>query len=244
MERFRSGEFEGAAALHRSAASETERVTARLSALINAASADLEAGAYDAASRSATTALAEASARRHPMYEARALRIVRAAALRGGQAPSPRPDLVDAVARLEIPQFEGMFVLNEAVIAGEAGDTELALILASRSVAAFDRAGQAAPKALALAFAAACGDAVELSPVWEILDGVQVPDAVAQVVCLALVGGHAVPAAQVARARGIVLDHADDPAHQGLLTWRRMREILESASAPDVTEATSAGSSG
>jgi len=226
MERFRTGEFDVAASLHRSAASETARLTARLSALVNAASADLEAGAYDSALATAGEAVEEAATRRHPMYEARALRIVRAAALRGGHAPAPEPWLVDAVARLELPHFEGSFSVNEAAIAREAGALGLARTLAMRGAAAFDRAGQPAPRALALALAAACGEDVDLSEVWPAVAETPVLDALAQVVCLALEADRPVPPECLARARDIVHERREDPTHQGLLSWRRMAEIL------------------
>ena len=98
---YRRHAFAAAAAEHRIAAERAESVVGRLIARTNAASALLEAHAYDEAEAVALEALAEADALRLTAASLRALGYARRAAALSGRSAAKRRDVAELIARLE-----------------------------------------------------------------------------------------------------------------------------------------------
>lgn len=153
--RYREGDFLGAAERHEVAARLVEGMPLRLTRLLAAASAWMEAGRFDRAAEIARDALAVASECRHPLSEARAEWILRSARYRSGDDLRPDEDFVAAAADLGAPHMEALIALNEAAVAWRTGRGELAARLAARAAEIWRSMGGFPGKALAEAFAVA-----------------------------------------------------------------------------------------
>ena len=138
---YRMGDYEEAARLHAEAAEHCRTVTGRLSAVLNAASALMEAFRFEGAEQLAREAKREASEWRVPAFEARADWILRCLAYRSEQEIRPDMELVHAVERLGIPSLRAQICLNEAAIAWRAGDADCARDLAACSAEEWSRVG-------------------------------------------------------------------------------------------------------
>ena len=157
--RYRQGRFDEAAELHARGATGRQALDARLSAMLNAASALLEAGRYDDAGTHAEVARGLAAECRHAVFEARAEWIRRSAAYRSGAAHAPDAELLQAAAGLDVAYLEGFICLNEAAIAWRGNDTARARALAVRAAARCRAGGVSAGAIVAEALATACADA-------------------------------------------------------------------------------------
>jgi hypothetical protein len=101
--------------------------------MLNAASAALEAGQLDLTLRLAGAAASSAAALPHPVYEARARYLARAASYRARRAPEPEPALLEAVEALGVQELVGLCALLDAAICWRGGDLEGAHRLAARA---------------------------------------------------------------------------------------------------------------
>ncbi len=140
--RYRQGRFDEAAELQVEAAAGTAWTTSRIGALLNGASARIEAFRSDDAAALLRQALDLSRACRHTLYEARSEWLLQVASYRSGAAREPDHELLDAFARAGVAEMEGFVCLNEAAVAwrGElAGD---ALELARRARGILMRAGE------------------------------------------------------------------------------------------------------
>ena len=99
------------------AAADRVRVTPRLSARLNAASALLEAGDFRRATELALSARDLAAGCRHELFEVRAEWILRASAYRRGSTDEPDLELVEAATRVGVPDQEALVALTEAAVA-------------------------------------------------------------------------------------------------------------------------------
>ncbi|MDP2305169.1 MAG: protein kinase [Pseudomonadota bacterium] len=115
--RYQEGQYLDAAAWHLRALPLKEGAADRLSTMVNAASAFLEAQRLDEASRWATEALALAAERRSVLFEARATWMLRMVAYRTDRALAPDLELVDAIGRVGAPLIEANVCFTEAGIA-------------------------------------------------------------------------------------------------------------------------------
>ncbi len=149
--RYRQGEFSEAAALHMAAADGGLWAAARATALAQAASALMEAFAFDEADRVAQRALALFSVTRHTFGRAQARWIARHLAYRRGDAIVADPTWVDEVARLNLRDLEGLCCLTEAALAYRAHDAELTTELARRGERAWASLGENAGAGLLMA---------------------------------------------------------------------------------------------
>ncbi|MDF1798654.1 MAG: protein kinase [Planctomycetota bacterium] len=152
--RYRQDRHVEAAQHFEQAASGSSRVTSKLSALLNGASALLEAGHHVRASELAVGALELAAACRHEFFELRAEWILRAAAYRRGSADEPDLELVEAAGRVGVPDQEALIALNEAAAAWRA-QHPAAADLARRAVALWAGLGKTWGTVLASALALA-----------------------------------------------------------------------------------------
>ena len=118
---YRLGHFADAARSFEAAARRGPRASLRLSAMLNGASAQLELGAFERADEIGCSARDLAAACRHPLFEVRAEWILRAARYRRGEAGAPDLELVDAAARVGVPDQEALIALNEAAVAWRVG---------------------------------------------------------------------------------------------------------------------------
>jgi Tfp pilus assembly protein PilF len=160
--RYRQGRFAEAAEIHDRAEEEAPTPHLRLAALLAAGSAWLEAQALSQAAERAEQALRIARETRHALAEARAERILRAAAYRSGVATTPDEELIEAVSGLGNANLEAMVILTEAAIAWRAGDSARATTWADRARILWAGIGEEASAALAHALAAVNGH--RLSP--------------------------------------------------------------------------------
>jgi hypothetical protein len=131
--RYRQGRFAEAAELHVRSLALKESIPDRLSALLNAASASLEAQRLPDAARWATEALDLATRRRLSVLEGRALWILRVVAYRTDVARTPDVELCDAAAELGSPNLEAVMLMSEAAIAWRNGVLDVAARLAWRA---------------------------------------------------------------------------------------------------------------
>lgn len=138
---YREGRYAEAAAEHMRALPLKEGSADRLSTLLNAASAFLEAQEFESALRCAEEAESIATGRRLALFEARAVWIRRGVAYRRAAPLSPDLALVDAVGALGAPRFAAMVLLQEATIAWRAGDCADAARIAARAAEVFAREG-------------------------------------------------------------------------------------------------------
>ena len=158
--RYRQGRFLVAARLHRRSARLNRDPRMRLSAVLNAAHAALDAGALDEARELAVQSRELAAASRHALHEARAEWITRTVAYRNDDADGADLELLDAADRLGVPNLEGMIYLNEAAVAWRSGRGALAHGLADEAASRFASAGRRWGGMLARSLAAACEAAV------------------------------------------------------------------------------------
>lgn len=105
-----------------------ERPTQRLSAILNAASAHLEASEFERATELADEAREEAAAIRHTLFEVRAEWILRSAAYRSGVAQHVDLELVRAARSLGVRSQEALICLNEAAVAWRLQDGHAPLL--------------------------------------------------------------------------------------------------------------------
>ncbi len=103
------------------AAELAERVHAKLSGMLNGASALLEASAFSRARGLAERARGLAADCRHATFEVRAEWILRSAEYRQGRATQPDLELVDAVRQVGVSDQEALVCLNEAAVAWRGG---------------------------------------------------------------------------------------------------------------------------
>lgn len=151
------GDYAEAAALHRALADVARSPAARQTSLLNAASAALEADAFDEAVGLAVEARDLAMDRRHVVSVARAERVLRAAAYRRGDDLEPDTELVDAVGAVGSPALEALVALNEAAVAWRGGRLRDGRALAWRAAKQWRRVQQQDGEWLCTALAAACG---------------------------------------------------------------------------------------
>jgi len=121
---YRVDDFAAAAAFFGEAAKRGPRVGLRLSATLNGASALLEMGEFERAEAAARRARGLARECRHLLFEVRAEWVLRAAIYRrglGASALQPDLELVDAAARIGVPDQEALVALNEAAVAWRGG---------------------------------------------------------------------------------------------------------------------------
>ncbi len=114
--RYRAGQFAEAARICEEAPP-AAWATTRIELLVFAASASMEAFDLANAVRLAQQALEAAAAIRHPYLEARAERVLRAAAYRAGDPLRPDPVLLAASEHLQTFNMEALLLTTEAAIA-------------------------------------------------------------------------------------------------------------------------------
>jgi tetratricopeptide (TPR) repeat protein len=156
--RYRQGRFDEAAELHARAAAGKRALGSRLSAMLNAGSALLEAGRYDEAGAHAEAARRLAAECRHGVFEARAEWIRRSAAYRSGAAHAPDQELLASATHLDVAYLEGFICLNEAAVAWRAEQAAQARALAWRAAGCCRAGGVSAGAVVAEALAIACGE--------------------------------------------------------------------------------------
>jgi hypothetical protein len=157
--RYRQQRFAEAAGLHAQAAAGKSARVARLSALLNGASALLEAARHEEARARALAGREEAAACRHAHFEARAEWILRCVSYREGEAKAVDWDLLDAAAALDLPYLDGYIALNEAAVAWRVGQSEAARRLALRAEGSARTAKVPSIALLAQALSLAAGEA-------------------------------------------------------------------------------------
>jgi len=160
---YRLGRFGAAAAQHEAAASLRPSGGARMSSLLNAASARMEAGDYGAAGAIAREVLALAEEARHVVHAGRAEWMLRAlynrqSGLEGDEV------LVEAAASGGLAGVEGIAAFLDACIAWRRGDDGATHRLAGRALQRFDALGMREMALIARALTCATGgeDATEL----------------------------------------------------------------------------------
>ncbi|MDP3274442.1 MAG: serine/threonine-protein kinase [Deltaproteobacteria bacterium] len=130
---YRQGHFERAATFHRDAAQREPWISERLSAMLDAASAHMEAGQFDLASDFAAEALALCRTKHLSTREARAEWLLRAIAYRQGKELAVDQELVEAAALQDSRQTEALILLGEAAYALRASALDHALALSRRA---------------------------------------------------------------------------------------------------------------
>lgn len=140
--RYRQGAFREAATLHMAAADGGLWAAARATALAQAASALMEAFAFEEADVLARRSLSLFGATRHTFGRAQAEWIARHLAYRRGEATAADPAWVDEVARLNLRDLEGLCCLTEAALAFRANDAALTTDLARRGERAWGSLGE------------------------------------------------------------------------------------------------------
>ncbi|MEZ4299015.1 MAG: hypothetical protein R3B70_28965 [Polyangiaceae bacterium] len=161
--RYGQGRFDEAAALHAEAAEGLPWITERIGALLNGASALLEAFRFDEAAESAESARDLAIQCRHAYYEVRAEWLLRSARYRRGDSLSPDEELVQLAARVAVANLEALVCLNESAVALRCGAFPVALSLAERTRDLWTSAG----KTWGILFAQALVMAVSGAPLEE-----------------------------------------------------------------------------
>lgn len=131
--RYRQGRFEEAAELHAQAAKGERWMTERIFALLNTASALLEAFQFDDAVHAADEARRLSAQCRHAYYEARAEWLMRTARYRRRDVLEVDEEFVDLVAKTGVLDLEALAGLTEAAIAWRRGDMDAAARLARRT---------------------------------------------------------------------------------------------------------------
>ncbi|MEJ7730234.1 MAG: hypothetical protein WKG00_13575 [Polyangiaceae bacterium] len=161
--RYRQGRFVEAAESHLASARGQRWAAARVNEQLNAASALLEAFAFERASAVADEARRIAAACRHPYFEARAEWIVRSSAYRAGTAREPDLVLCDLATRVGVADLEALICLNEAAVAWRADAGGRATALAGRAQRLWTTSGWRAGSLLARALAMAAGRGADAS---------------------------------------------------------------------------------
>ncbi|MEZ4311568.1 MAG: hypothetical protein R3F14_26340, partial [Polyangiaceae bacterium] len=159
--RYRQGLFAEAARLQREAAAGEEWVSLRVNAILNGASALLEACQFDEALAWAEEARALAEPRRHAFHEARATWIARSAAYRRGDALPVDAAFAEAIVVVQARELLSVVHLTEAAIAFRAGQSSEAVRLAGVAHATWVSLGQVWGAALARSLQIACGSDAE-----------------------------------------------------------------------------------
>lgn len=131
--RYREGQFDEAADLHTNAAAGERWMTERIGALLNAASALLEAFRFDEAVHVAEEARRRSAQCRHTYCEARAEWLLRTARYRRKDLLDVDEEFVDLAAKTGVVDLEALAGLTEAAIAWRAGCMEQAARLARRT---------------------------------------------------------------------------------------------------------------
>ncbi|MDI3287815.1 serine/threonine-protein kinase [Polyangium sp. 15x6] len=157
LQRYHEGRFQEAAALHAQAAALEPWTTGRIAAMLNSASALLEAFQHEEAALRAAEAQALAAQCRNPYWEGRAEWLARSAKYRTGQTRGPDLELVDAIARVGAQGLEALVCLNEAAAAMRAGMLGEGAALATRAASIWHGMGRPFATMLARALAIACG---------------------------------------------------------------------------------------
>ncbi len=206
---YRDGKPEQAMALHLRSAAQRHTEVGRLSSLLNAAAAALEAGRLDAAESAARQALGLASAGRHGHYEARAEWVLRSAYNRRG-GDQPDHELLAAVEGVDYDFVRGAIRLGEAMVSlrgAHAGAAELATAAAHD----FDRAGS---RWGAVHAAAVGAHAQGGAPPDEQLADCPLPELVLDALALGASPGADLPARWKAQARGALAQIEVHTLHQ------------------------------
>lgn len=161
---YRVGDFGLAMARQGAAAASgaLDEVT-RIGALIDQASAAIEAGSLGLAGRVLEEALAAAAACRHPVLEARATWLARSLAYREGRDEEADLELAEASGHLGRASLEAVLCMTEASFAWRRGAGDAAARLAGRARRAFVRSNNAwaalLTEALEAAARGACAEA-------------------------------------------------------------------------------------
>ncbi len=195
---YASGDFEAAARDHLAATRMQTSPAGRVAALLDAASALLEAFLHREAERTAAKARRLAVAHRHPLAEGRAEWLLRSARYRAGDPLRPDVALVDAVDRLGVPKLAALVRVTEAAVAIRAGDRALARRLAGDAATAWRQLGRTWGSLLSRSLAIFAGEAAseeEIARVRELALACPVPGIGLQALALAR-GGAAVQARQ------------------------------------------------
>lgn len=164
------GRFEEAAALHAEAAAGEPWLIGRIAATLRVASSLLEAFRHREAAERAAEARELAARCRDAFREGRAEWLLRAAKYRMGEAGTPDLELVDAVARVGVPDLEALVCLNEAAVAFREGELVLAVELAVRAAKEWKALNRPGGPLLARALALACGAPAEAGEVEALSD--------------------------------------------------------------------------
>jgi tetratricopeptide (TPR) repeat protein len=235
---YRREDYREAAELHLECARQSDCDSARLSALLNAASAALEDGDFDLTHDLAAEAAGIARANRHVFQEARAECIERRAAYRTGRAETVDHELLEAFEALNATYLEALLGLNEAAVAWRAERRAEARKLADRAWRLWEGMGQTVGADLARALAVRLGTDVPADELAAIvdrnLDG-ELPGISAQVLAL-IVPALPSPAEAVAAVRRIAADLEE--------TRERPREVLSLAEALELVEVAPGGNRG
>ena len=133
------------------------RLDERLAAKLQLASATLETGRVEDAQQLAKEAQALAAAARLPLYEARAVWIARAAALRADRPEGPDAALLAAFDHLSVSDLPAWLRLTDAAAAARRGRLDEALALARGCVGHLTVQNLPEPQVLATALIGLCG---------------------------------------------------------------------------------------
>jgi eukaryotic-like serine/threonine-protein kinase len=162
------GRFADAAALHAEAADREPGRLGRITAILKSASALLEAFDHDGAAQRASQGRELAARCRNPYWEGRAEWLIRSARYRKGEAGEPDLELVDAVARVGMPELEALVNLNEAAAAFRSGARSTAADLADRAARTWKGLGRKWASMLARCLAIASGAPMEVGELEEL----------------------------------------------------------------------------
>lgn len=165
---YREGRYAEAAHAHEEAARLAPARRYRANALINSASAWMEAGDLAASRDRVDEAFAILIELRAPFRIAQAHCVARAVAYRSGDPGPPDADLVDAIEQVGQPWSTALVALNEAAVAWRQDQPELARALATRAAEAFDRAGLPPGRLLARALAVRTGSPIGDGERWDL----------------------------------------------------------------------------
>ncbi len=218
---YRRGRFASAARLHGEAAELEPWLSLRVVALLDAASAHMEAFELDEARGFAARASELAISSRNAMLEGRAEWLLRSIAFRSGRALAVDRSLLEAIGGLGSKQLEALVYLGEAAFAFRSGALDEAGALAERAYALWSSLGEAYGSLVAAALAARCGRALAsevLRSVYERALACPIPGVGIQALALLVASGaeRAPPAAVLARlVEGVPREH-----------WAKTMEVL------------------
>ena len=169
--RYREARYSDAAALHLKAAAAKDNPTARISSLLNAATALLEADRWEEAAEVAGRAEGQAQELGLTKYEACALGILRSAAYRSDSA-TPDPTVIEAARLLEDRESGAILLLTEAAAAWRSGRLDMASEVALAARDCFEAVAFADGATLALALAEAARPSLAEAEVEALLLGI------------------------------------------------------------------------